>query len=57
VPPGTSATLHLPAGSADSVTEGGRRVGRSTGVTVKGWEKGRAVLELGSGAYQFAAKQ
>jgi alpha-L-rhamnosidase len=56
VPPGTTATLHLPAADPDSVTEGGRPVRRSTGVAAKGTEKGKAVFELQSGAYQFAAK-
>jgi hypothetical protein len=56
VPPGSSATLYLPASAPESVTEGGRPAAQSAGVRASGAEKGRAVFELTSGSYHFVSK-
>jgi len=56
VPPGTSATLYLPASSPQAVTEGGRTATDSAGVRPNGMEKGKAVFELESGSYHFVSK-
>ena len=53
VPANTKATLHLPAGSADAVTEGGKPAARAEGVSFVGFEGGRATFELASGRYEF----
>jgi alpha-L-rhamnosidase len=59
VPPGTSATLYLPAGVPAgvpaAVTESGRPAAQAAGVQFSGVEKGKAVFELASGSYQFVA--
>ena len=55
VPPGTSATLYLPAGVPAAVTESGRPAAQAAGVQFRGAEKGKAVFELASGSYQFVA--
>jgi alpha-L-rhamnosidase len=54
-PPNTTATVALPAPSADSVTEGGRPASRAPGVKPVGFENGRALFEIGPGSYAFTA--
>ncbi len=56
VPPGTGATLYLPASAPETVTEGGRPAAQATGVRSNGVEKGKAVFELESGSYHFISK-
>jgi len=53
VPANTSATLYLPAASADVVTEGGVPVSESEGIEFLGYENGKAVFRLASGNYKF----
>jgi len=53
VPVGSSATLYLPASSADAVKESGRPLRRSKGVSVDGCSDGMLVLSLVQGAYSF----
>jgi alpha-L-rhamnosidase len=53
IPPNTQATVHLPAGSADEITESGRPLARAKGVKLGRIENGRAALEVGSGTYRF----
>jgi hypothetical protein len=55
LPPNTSALVAMPTPSADAVTEGGRPAARSDGVRFLRAEPGRAVFEVGSGGYAFAA--
>ena len=56
VPPNTTATLYLPASSAESVTEGGRDSRSSEGVTLLRYENGKAVYLLVSGDYEFRSR-
>ena len=56
VPPGTSATLHLPSAAPGTVTESGRPATQAAGVKYTGAERGKAVFELASGSYQFISK-
>jgi alpha-L-rhamnosidase len=53
VPANTTATLDLPARSADSVIEGGKPAAWAEGVTFVRFEGGRATFELASGRYAF----
>jgi alpha-L-rhamnosidase len=53
VPANTTATLHLPARSRDSVREGGQPAGQAKGVTFVGFQNGQATFELASGRYEF----
>jgi alpha-L-rhamnosidase len=54
VPANTTATLYLPAPSADAVTEGAGAPSRAAGVRLVGHDAGKAVYELKSGTYEFA---
>ena len=53
VPAGTTATIYVPAKSADVVTEGGRAVAAAEGVKFLRMEDSAAVLEVLSGRYVF----
>ena len=53
IPPGTTATVYLPARSVDTISEGDRPVSESEGVTVLGMEGDRVILTIGSGSYEF----
>lgn len=61
VPPNTTAEVHVPAAEASAVTESGRPVRQAQGIVflhaepareIKG-SVGRAVFEVGPGAYEF----
>jgi alpha-L-rhamnosidase len=56
IPANTTATVSIPAKSPDSVTEGAAAADRSPGVRFVGYEAGRAIFEVGSGRYRFAAR-
>lgn len=55
VPGNSKAIVHIPAGSKNELTEGGKKLSRVEGVKFLRMEDGRAVLEVGSGDYSFAA--
>ncbi|WP_080238634.1 glycoside hydrolase family 78 protein [Spirosoma rigui] len=52
VPANTTATVYVPAASADAVQEGGKSLS-AAGLTVAGTESGYVRLRIGSGMYQF----
>ena len=56
VPANTTATLYLPAGQLDNITESGKPLSEAYGVTVTSFENGVAVIELCSGAFEFSIK-
>jgi hypothetical protein len=53
VPANTTATIFMPAKSADAVTESGQPAAQSAGVKFLREENGRAVFAIGAGDYQF----
>lgn len=55
VPVNTTATVYVPTGDPESVTESGAPAGGADGVRFVGVEDGHAVYEVGSGRYRFAA--
>ncbi len=57
VPANTTATLYLPAPSAESVKEGATDARRANGVTFVKYEHGKAVFTLESGRYTFTASR
>jgi alpha-L-rhamnosidase len=57
IPANTTATVYVPAKSADSVTEGRRPVADAKQVQFLRMENGSAIFEIGSGNYRFASKQ
>jgi alpha-L-rhamnosidase len=56
VPPNTSATIYIPASSLDDVTEGQTSAVNAAGVMSARYEKGRAILEIASGKYDFVSQ-
>ena len=56
VPANATATLRLPARSAEGVTEGGRPAAQADGVELVGFETGTAVFELQPGRYAFESE-
>jgi alpha-L-rhamnosidase len=56
LPPNTCATVHVPAVAPETVTEGGKALGRAAGVKFARMENGHAVLEVGSGRYRFNSR-
>jgi alpha-L-rhamnosidase len=53
VPANTTATLYLPAISAETITESGKTTDAVTGLKFIKYENGKAVFELQSGKYEF----
>ena len=53
IPANTSATVFVPAGSADQVTESGKAATQSVGVRFVSQEKDRAIFAIESGSYEF----
>ena len=56
IPVNTTATVYIPAESAKSVTESGRRATGAKGVKFLHMKQGTAVFTIGSGNYQFESK-
>ena len=56
IPPNTTATVFVPAKSADAVRENGKPAQQSAGVKFLRFENGRAVFAIESGSYEFKAK-
>ena len=56
VPPNTTATVSIPASSAETVTESGKPLAKSEGVKFTKIENGRALCELQSGTYRFESQ-
>ena len=56
IPPNTTATVFVPAKSADGVTEQGKPAQQSTGVKLLRMENGRAVFAVESGEYEFKSQ-
>ena len=56
IPPNTTATLVLPVGQPESLTESGQPVAQAPGIKASVARDGATALELGSGKYVFAWK-
>jgi alpha-L-rhamnosidase len=56
VPPNTTATIDVPATTADRVTEGGKPASEADGVEFLRTENGCAVFRVGSGNYRFKSE-
>jgi alpha-L-rhamnosidase len=56
VPANTTATVYVPATSAETLTESGKPVVQARGVKLVKMENGRAVLAVGSGHYSFESR-
>jgi alpha-L-rhamnosidase len=56
IPANTTATVYMPAKSAESVTEGGKPAAQSSGVKFLRMENNRAVFAVASGKYGFESR-
>lgn len=56
IPVGATATVHVPAGSVESVRESGLPISEAPGVTEQGMQDGYAVFGVGSGDYVFTSR-
>ena len=56
IPANTTATVYLPASSAEQITEGGKPLAKAAGVKLLRMEGGCAVLAVEPGVYRFASK-
>jgi len=56
VPPNTEAEVHVPANTAESVTESGARISNDSGVKFTRMDDGYAVFRVGSGRYVFSSR-
>jgi alpha-L-rhamnosidase len=55
VPPNTTATVTLPAGSVGGITESGHKLGNARGVRIE--DASQRIVRLESGTYRFAIPQ
>jgi hypothetical protein len=53
IPPGATATVEIPAKSADAVSEGGKPASAASDMKLARMEEDRAILEIGSGSFAF----
>ena len=56
IPPGTTATVYVPAKAPSDVKEGGRPATQAAGVKFLRMAGDRAVFEVESGDYDFSAE-
>ena len=56
IPANATATVYVPASSADAVTEGGKPLAKAKGVKLLRAEGGAVVLAVASGNYRFVAR-
>lgn len=57
VPFNTTATLYIPAKSMESIQENGLSLDRAKGVRFVKMEANRAIVEIGSGIYDFSVSE
>lgn len=56
IPPGTTATVCIPAGRAEDVTESGTPAAQAVGVRLVGEQQGSVQFLVGAGTYEFSAR-
>jgi alpha-L-rhamnosidase len=56
IPANTTATVYVPAASAETLTENGKPIAQARGVKLVKMESGRAVLAVGAGNYSFESR-
>lgn len=57
IPANTTATVAIPAASAEAISENGKAIATGNGITMVGAENGTVLLTLGSGKYAFTIKK
>jgi alpha-L-rhamnosidase len=56
IPPNTTASVHVPASSAEAVREGNKPASKAPGLRFLSYEAGRAIFSAQPGAYLFEAR-
>jgi alpha-L-rhamnosidase len=56
VPPNSQATVRIPTAKPDSLTEGGKPIAESAGVTPLKPSNGRAAMKVAAGRYEFSCR-
>ena len=56
IPANTSATVYIPAKSLSDVMESGEELSKADGVKPIKWENGSAIVQIGSGRYNFVSQ-
>jgi alpha-L-rhamnosidase len=56
IPANTTATVSIPAEEISDLTESGKSLKNADGVKLLRQENGKAILEIGSGTYEFASE-
>jgi len=56
VPPNTVASIYVPTSSSDSIIESGNALSANKEIKQSGTEGGYAILQVGSGRYEFSTK-
>jgi alpha-L-rhamnosidase len=56
IPANTTATIWLPASTADNITESGKSLAGAPSVQFVKMAAGEAVLAVGSGTYHFVSR-
>ena len=57
IPGNTTAIIYLPAVNRNDIFESGQSILIQKGISIKGIEKGKLVIEAGSGSYHFVMQQ
>jgi alpha-L-rhamnosidase len=57
IPANTTATISIPAASADVISESGKALSASNGIKISGTENRQVRLMIGSGKYNFIVKK
>ncbi len=55
IPANTTATIWMPAATAEAITEGGKPLSQLKEIKAEAGEKGYVMLKVGSGKYRFSA--
>ncbi|HEX3168002.1 MAG TPA: family 78 glycoside hydrolase catalytic domain [Chitinophagaceae bacterium] len=56
IPANTSATVYIPAQSVNEIMESGKELSKAEGVQSVKWENGSAIVQIGSGQYNFKSQ-
>ena len=56
IPANTSATVYIPARSLSDILESEKELSKAEGVQAVKWEKGSAIVQVGSGQYKFISQ-
>jgi hypothetical protein len=56
IPANTTATIYIPATASNSIVDNGTLINKSKDIKLMGYQKGKAILQVGSGDYNFSVQ-